>query len=211
MNVRRFKILLTCRWWCGPADARDEAAILAHVVREFGRVEDDTDVEEREQNDQNDVNQVVERLAKADGLAEILDEGVPSAKNQRRRGGKRQQRAAKIGGITPPELTRNGKYEDCPPMTLRPTTRLAYCTGMRRCPPSTKTMKATTATISATRKIRAMGVNGPQAPFWPVRKGSGWRAADPPQCLRYDERHAISDSALADLFAQPHDERRTGS
>jgi len=36
------------------------------------------------------------------------------------------------------------------------TTRLAYCTGIRRCAPSTYTMKATTAIISATRKIKAM-------------------------------------------------------
>ena len=48
-------------------------------------------------------------------------------------------------GITPPEFTRSGRCVDCPPMTLRPTTRLAYCTGMRRSLRSTKTMKATTA------------------------------------------------------------------
>src|SRR2546422_3381856 len=78
-------------------------------------------------------------------------------------GGNASSELAKIGGITPPELTRSGKYEDCPPMTRRPTTRLAYCTGMRRCAPSTYTMKATTAIIRTTRKIRAMGVKGPQA------------------------------------------------
>src|SRR5882672_4623182 len=78
-------------------------------------------------------------------------------------GGNASSELAKIGGITPPELTRSGKYEDCPPMTRRPTTRLAYCTGIRRCAPSTYTMKATTAIISATRKIKAIGVNGPQA------------------------------------------------
>src|SRR6266481_7624076 len=44
-------------------DARNETAILAHVVRELGRIEDDADVEKREQNDQDDVNQVIERLA----------------------------------------------------------------------------------------------------------------------------------------------------
>src|SRR4029077_5174920 len=64
-------------------DARDETAILAHVVRKLGRIEDDTDVEEREQNDQDDVNQVVERLAEGDNLAEILDKRVPGAKHER--------------------------------------------------------------------------------------------------------------------------------
>src|SRR5882757_6951091 len=77
--------------------------------------------------------------------------------------GKASSELAKIGGMTPPEFTRNGRYDDCPPITLRPTTRLAYCTGMRRWPPSTKTMKATTAIINAIRKIRAIGVNGPHA------------------------------------------------
>ncbi len=62
-------------------DARNEAAILAHVVREFRRVEDDADVEEREQDDQSYVDQVVQRLAEADGLAEIADELVFGAKH----------------------------------------------------------------------------------------------------------------------------------
>ena len=48
-------------------------------------------------------------------------------------------------------------------MTLRPMTRFAYCTGMRRCPPSTYTMKATTAIMKAIRNISASPVNGPQA------------------------------------------------
>src|SRR5258707_39285 len=43
--------------------ARDEPPILAHIVRELGRVEDDADVEEREQDNQHDVHQVIERLA----------------------------------------------------------------------------------------------------------------------------------------------------
>ena len=49
-------------------------------------------------------------------------------------------------------------------MTRRPTTRFAYCTGIRRWPPSTKTMKATTATIKARSRIMASGVKTPQAP-----------------------------------------------
>src|SRR5258707_10711155 len=73
-------------------DAGDETAILAHVVREFGRIEDNADVEEREQNDQNDVDQVVQRLTERDHFAEIFYKRVPRAKNQSRRGRKGQQR-----------------------------------------------------------------------------------------------------------------------
>ena len=37
---------------------------------------------------------------------------------------------AKITGITPAEFTLIGICVDCPPYTLRPTTRFAYCTGI---------------------------------------------------------------------------------
>jgi len=62
--------------------------------------------------------------------------------------GKVNTEEAKMTGMTPPEFTLNGRCVDWPPITLRPTTRLAYCTGIRRWPPSTKTINATTATIA---------------------------------------------------------------
>ena len=40
---------------------------------------------------------------------------------------------AKIGGITPDVLILSGRCELWPLYIRRPTTRLAYCTGMRRC------------------------------------------------------------------------------
>jgi len=58
---------------------------------------------------------------------------------------------AKIGGITPEVLIFNGRWVLCPPYILRPTTRLAYCTGMRLCPCSTKMMKPTTPTINKSK------------------------------------------------------------
>ena len=47
---------------------------------------------------------------------------------------------AKIGGITPDVFIFKGRWVLWPPYILRPTTRLAYCTGIRRCPRSMKTM-----------------------------------------------------------------------
>ena len=44
---------------------------------------------------------------------------------------------AKITGMTPPVLTFSGMCVLVPPYCRRPTTRLAYCTVMRRCPRST--------------------------------------------------------------------------
>ena len=56
---------------------------------------------------------------------------------------------AKIIGITPAAFTLSGMYWRTPPYCLLPTIRLAYCTGIRRSPRSTKTIKATTPIIIA--------------------------------------------------------------
>src|SRR6266702_2874287 len=45
------------------AYAGNESTVLAHVVREFGRVEDDADVKEGKKNDQQNIDQSIERLA----------------------------------------------------------------------------------------------------------------------------------------------------
>ena len=58
MNVSRFRILLTYPGGAAGTNARDEATVLAHIVGELGRIEDDADVEEREEDDQRDVDQV---------------------------------------------------------------------------------------------------------------------------------------------------------
>ena len=54
---------------------------------------------------------------------------------------------AKIGGITPAVLILRGMCVLWPPNTRRPTTRLAYCTGILRLPVSRNTMAAITPTI----------------------------------------------------------------
>src|SRR6266536_310668 len=46
---------------------------------------------------------------------------------------------AKITGMTPAWLTFSGMYVEVPPYIRRPTMRLAYCTGTRRCACSMKT------------------------------------------------------------------------
>ena len=47
--------------------------------------------------------------------------------------GKRRIEDAKMGGITPEVLILSGRCELWPLYMRRPTTRFAYCTGMRRC------------------------------------------------------------------------------
>ena len=61
---------------------------------------------------------------------------------------------AKITGITPAMLIFKGMYVDEPPSVRRPTTRFAYCTGMRRWLCSTNTTTAMTASNSrSSRKV----------------------------------------------------------
>ena len=53
---------------------------------------------------------------------------------------------AKMTGMTPAWFTLSGMYVEVPPYILRPTIRLAYCTGIRRWACSMKATKATMAT-----------------------------------------------------------------
>jgi hypothetical protein len=60
-------------------------------------------------------------------------------------------------------FTLSGKCEVIPPYIFRPTTRLAYCTGMRRCPRSTKMIAPTRTTASTSNEIAT------RAPISPSR------------------------------------------
>ena len=91
-------------------NTRNEAAVFAHVVGELGRIENDADVKEREQDDQHDVDQVVERFAEGDDLAETFRRKRICAPNTSAAvAGNASSELAKIGGMTPPELTRSGR------------------------------------------------------------------------------------------------------
>ena len=72
---------------------------------------------------------------------------------------------AKISGMTPEEFTFIGMWVLWPPYILRPTTRLAYCTGTRRSPHVHKhnadNQSASTPTITsadAPRRERALAI-----------------------------------------------------
>src|SRR6185369_13510437 len=74
-------------------DARDEAAVFAHVVGRVDRIEDDRRVEVAEEDDADDLQQIVERLADADLIAdglhprhllEHLSDGLRDDENRRR-------------------------------------------------------------------------------------------------------------------------------
>ena len=64
---------------------------------------------------------------------------------------------AKITGITPAWLTFSGRYVDVPPYILRPTIRLAYCTGMRRWPCSTNTTPTMMINAAMQTAVKTIG------------------------------------------------------
>ena len=76
-------------------------------------------------------------------------------------------------GMTPAWLTFNGRYVDVPPYCRRPTMRLAYWTGIRRCACSTNT----TATMMASPRARISVKTKPPAVCRMVLPSLGMRAA----------------------------------
>src|SRR5882762_9819187 len=192
-------------------DARNEAAILAHIVRELGRIEDNANVEEREQNDQNDVDQVVQRLAESDHLAEIFKKHVSRAKNQSRRGRKGQQRTGENRRNDTARIDAQRQVRGLPAHDFAPNHSLGVLhrdaplaafdendegdDGYHQCNQEDK----------CNRRERPPRLSLGQL----VQIQDGARQTDH-NAYEYDERHAISDSALADLLAKPHDEGRAG-
>src|SRR2546422_7255560 len=68
---------------------------------------------------------------------------------------------AKMTGMTPAVLIRSGMCVDWPPYTRRPTTRLAYWTGILRCPSCMSTTEAVTATMSSTITRKTKSLSSP--------------------------------------------------
>ena len=66
-------------------------------------------------------------------------------------------------GITPAVLIRSGIWVDWPPYMRRPTTRLAYCTGIFRCPSCITMTAAVTATIMTRSPSSTNSLSSPVA------------------------------------------------
>jgi len=67
-------------------------------------------------------------------------------------------------------------------------------------------MKPTMATMTATSMAIHKGVPLPRRPFPPSDKAPACRAANDDDAGENQKRHAVADTALGDLLAQPHDE-----
>ncbi len=88
--------------------------------------------------------------------------------------GKANTDEAKITGITPAWLILSGRCVACPPYIRRPTTLLAYWTGIFLCPSVTITTRTTTARAITrnARKPRGLIPPLPRAPMVPMVEGS---------------------------------------
>ena len=149
-NLRENLVHIVGRVLAWP-NAGDESAILPHVVRCLIGIEDDRDIEEAEEDDQHDESQVVERFRAARArLSMLLSQGLFfTTGNWRAVCGSASKEEAKIIGMTPPGIDFERQMSGLTAHHAPPMTRFAYCTGMRRSPRSTSTIKPTTAIITA--------------------------------------------------------------
>ena len=108
---------------------------------------------------------------------------------------------AKITGMTPAWLTFNGRYVDEPPYIFRPTMRLAYCTGIRRWPCSTKTTPAMIASARHADEREDQATAAVEDGLALGRDARGDTGED-------QQRHTVADAALGDELAEPHDNAR---
>ena len=127
------------------ANARDEAAVLLQVVGDVDRVERDRRVEVAEEDDERRRRRRCSASRPAAARRQIFCIQRDCMKLASCAGNIRIDEA-KIGGMTPATLTLSGRCVDCPPYIFRPTTRLAYWTGICRCPRSKKMIAAMTPT-----------------------------------------------------------------
>ena len=115
---------------------------------------------------------------------------------------------AKIGGITPAALTLSGRCELWPPYIFRPTMRLAYWIGIRRCARSKNTITATTTTHDRSHDQEADRLDLPDLDLTASAEDRVGQVGD--DAGEDDQRDAVADTALGDLLAEPHDERGAG-
>src|ERR1041385_4212583 len=101
--------------------------------------------------------------------------------NRVRVAGNRIREEAKMTGMTPAVLMRRGMWVDCPPYIRRPTTRLAYWTGIFRCP-SCMTPPAAAPQPHDQGGPGGQGQHG-QEPEAPTRIGNEHRAGRAPHAL----------------------------
>src|SRR5713101_6007346 len=193
----------------GP-DAGNEPAVLPHVVRELRGVEDDADIEEREQQNQRYINQGVERLAPLQGLSDVPHKRPARSKDQRRSGRKRQQRARKNRRNDAAGVHAQREVRRLPTHDAAPNNALRILHGNAALPAFHEDDESDNRDHQRDQKDQRQRCKGPPSLRLGLLIQVHHRARQPDNDAdEDDQRHAVADAAFADLFAEPHDERRT--
>src|SRR6185437_2034564 len=191
-------------------DSRHEPAILPHVIRQLGGIENDAHIEEGEEDDQHDIQQGIKRLTPANHFAECLYGWRAALENQRQSLRECQQGTGKdrrhhATGIHAKRQIRHLAAHD-----LAPHHTLGILHGNALLAALHKDNESDDRNHENEQGNDGDGGKGAPllGPNLLPQVLDGARQADHDAC-KYDERHAVSDSAVADLLAQPHDECRT--
>src|SRR5258706_2299938 len=190
-------------------DARDEAAVLAHVVGRFVGIEDDRNVEKTEKDNQRRVHHVVQGLGAADRLQharkdravldplylhERLREGQQTAREDYRYHVARVDLQRQVRRLpahhSPPDHPLGVLYRDAPLAALHQHNETHYRHHHRQ-------------NHGHMEEIPVAGLN--LVDNFDDRIRQTYHDARENQ-----QAHSVADAALGDLLTQPHDERRAG-
>src|SRR5579862_8606626 len=190
------------------ANPGDETAVLAHVVGQLGRIENDADVEKGKQQNERDVEERIQRLTPFYRIRKIFDERPAAAEDQtqsRREGQKRTgenrrndatgiDAQRQVGGLA----THDPATDYALGILHRNAALTLFNEDDERDHRNHQYEQQNDSDGSEDAPSLSAGLF--------VKIDDGARQADY-DADKDDERHAVADAAFADLFAQPHDER----
>src|SRR5262245_35565211 len=194
-------------------DTRNESAILSHVVRRFVGVEDDRRIEVGEEYDAEDVQQVVERFAESKRIGDagkntakargVIPYGQAERLRERQYRGRKDDRYHTAGVYAERKMRRLTAQHAPSDHALRVLDRYSPL-----------------ATFHQNNKSNHCDHHGDQnqqredRPFIGadllVDVAAGFEQPHN-DTGKDDQLHTVADAPVGNLFAQPHDERRSGS
>src|SRR6185312_12711812 len=197
-------------------DARNEAAVLAHIVRNVVGTEDDRDIEVGEEDDCHHVQQHIERLRRSQptkklrGIVDVFEREAEQRhvlqKQRRRQDGTRENDRHNTTGIDPERQVRRLRvghaaanhalgvlHRDAPFRALDPADETNdHHHHDHKSKDRDRCQTAPCASFELVVEVTD-----------PARQADDDTSED-------QQRHAIADAALGNLLAQPHDEGGTG-